>query len=124
MAGTIRVATERCDPRNVYGPEWHPKLVDVIQWIIEYTGEVIVTSGLRFRTLYANDSGIHLIVPLRALDIRYYIYNDPSKLCDIINQHWVYDPRRPKLKVAVLHNTGMGMHFHIQVHERTKERTI
>lgn len=121
MSGTITIATERCEPKNVFGVRWHHKLVDVTMWIMDLTGEVVITSGRRYRTIHSGDSGIHLTDPLRALDYRYYIYNDPDHLVGVINSHWHYDPSRPNLKVAVLHDVGRGKHFHIQVHDNTRE---
>lgn len=117
----IRIARERCDPRNVFGIAWHHKLVDVIMWIESLTGEVVITSGRRYRIIHDKDSGIHLTDPLRALDLRHYVYNDWDHLCGVINAHWHYDPKRPDLKVAVIHDVGLGKHFHTQVHDNTKE---
>jgi hypothetical protein len=104
----------------------HYKLTDVILWILVLTGEVVITSAKRLRAIHAKDSGIHLTGdsvknPLRATDIRYYIYNDPDKLVNLINQNFIYDTRRKHLKVAVFHDTGHGRHIHLQVHERTKQ---
>lgn len=116
MSGSISIA---CDPQNVLGVRWHPILVDLVWWVVDFAGEVVATSGRRYRSLYAGDSGIHMTDPLRALDIRYYIYNNPDKLRDIINRAWQYDRTRPGLKCALLHDVGKGKHFHLQVHDRT-----
>ena len=120
MNGCLRIAS-CCDPANVFGVCWHQNLVKLIMWLAEYTGEIVITSGRRYRALYAGDSGIHMTDPLRAMDIRYYIYNDPDKLCDIINQAWEYDRTRPRFQCAKLHDTGRGLHFHLQVHDRTRK---
>ena len=98
----------------------HPKLTDLILWIVDFTGEIIITSARRYRTIHDKDSGIHLTDPLRAVDCRYFIYHNPVKLVELINEHWTYDPRRKKLNCAVLHDTGLGEHIHLQVHDRTK----
>ena len=103
----------------------HYKLTDIILWILRLTGEVVITSARRLRAIHDKDSGIHLTGdsvknPLRAVDIRYYIYNNPPALVDLINKSFIYDPRRKKLVCAVLHDTK-GKHIHLQVHERTRQ---
>ena len=102
----------------------HPKLTDLLLWIMEYTGEIIVTSARRYRTIHEKDSGIHLTDPLRAVDLRSHIYNCSEKVAEIINTAWQYDWRRKTLRCAVLHDTGLGRHLHIQIHERTRRRDI
>jgi hypothetical protein len=103
----------------------HFKLTDLILWIVDFTGEIVITSARRYRTIHAKDSGIHLTDPLRAVDCRYFVYNNPDKLVDIINANWLYDPRRKSLNCSVLHNPlgGLNKHIHLQVHERTKQIT-
>ena len=98
---------------------WHPKLREVLLWIVKLTGEVIITSGYRPTRIYSNDSGVHGTNPLRAVDLRYYIYANAEALQDQINLVFTYDPSRPLLRVAWLHDTGQGKHFHIQVHNKT-----
>ena len=98
----------------------HPKLTDIILWIVNLTGEMIITSARRYRSLHKNDSGIHLTDPLRAVDCRYYIYSDPHGLVDLINKHFQYDKRRPDLQCAVFHDI-ISKHIHLQVHDRTKQ---
>ncbi|GAG88238.1 unnamed protein product, partial [marine sediment metagenome] len=36
------------------------------------------------------------------------------------NAHWIYDPERLEKKCAKFHNTGQGVHIHLQVHRNTK----
>jgi hypothetical protein len=105
--------------RNCHIVAWHPKLIDVIAWILEKEGKVVHTSGYRPHKIHGKDSGVHATDPLRATDIRHYIYYNPERLRDEINESWTYDPNRPHLKVAFLHDTGLGKHFHIQVHDNT-----
>jgi len=116
MNGTIQIA---CDLKNVLGVKWHRNLVDLVGWVVDLTGEIIITSGHRFKTLYKLDSGLHLVLPLRSIDIRSWIYNNPESLCDSINRKWQYDKNRPKLECAVYHDTGNGIHIHLQVHDLT-----
>ena len=115
MTGDFKIA---CDPINVF-VKWHHKLIDLATWVVDFTGEIIITSALRMRTLYPLDSGIHTHLPLRALDIRSRIYNDPEKLCEVINNKFKYDKLRPDMKCAIYHDTGLGIHIHLQVHDRT-----
>ena len=66
-------------------------------------------------------SGLHTL--WRAIDIR---TNDaPAGALAVIgngiNNGWVYDPARPKLKVAVWKPHGTGPHLHLQVSSATVE---
>jgi len=99
---------------------WHPRLIALTQWIIELTEKVTFTSGHRTKKIHSEDSGIHMTNPLRSVDIRHYIYPKPEALRDRINSAWKYDPKRLHLKCAFLHDTGLGKHFHLQVHDNTK----
>jgi len=119
MKGTIEFSSDQI-AHNFCDVSIHPKLTDIIVWIVNLMGEIVITSARRYRTLHKNDSGIHLTNPLRAVDARYYIYNNPSTLIDLINKNFVYDPRRKQKHCAILHDTGMGKHIHLQCHERTK----
>lgn len=118
--GSIQIA---CDPKNIF-VDWHPGLVDLFMWVVKFTGEVVITSGRRYRTLYSLDSGVHLTDPLRAVDIRSYIYADPEDLCGIINKKFQYDRLRPDMKCAIYHQvakSGLGRHIHLQAHDRTTD---
>jgi len=105
---------------NCHIVSWHPNLIRVSIWIVETAGEVVYTSGYRPKLIHDDDSGIHTTDPLRAFDLRHYIYDKPDGLCRRINRVWTYDPKRPNIPVALLHDTGLGKHFHIQVHDNTK----
>jgi hypothetical protein len=98
---------------------FHPKMIDLAQWIAVRVSEVIFTSAYRPKKIHSADSGIAATNPCRHLDMRSYIYEDPHKIADDINKHWQYDAMRPYLKVAILHNTGLGDHIHLQVHDKT-----
>ncbi|MBT4177763.1 MAG: hypothetical protein HOE02_05700 [Candidatus Marinimicrobia bacterium] len=59
----------------------------------------------------------------RAIDLSSWVYKDFDliKIETWINDHWIYDPARPKMKVALYHKTKNGAwHFHIQVHPNTR----
>jgi hypothetical protein len=88
---------------------------------MDYTGEIVITSARRYRAIHKKDSGIHLTDPLRAADLRSYTFNNAKALAETINANWRYDSRRRHLRCCVLHDTGLGRHLHIQVHERTKQ---
>ena len=98
----------------------HPILTDIINYILQLHGEVIVTSAFRPIKIHQTDSGIHSTDPLRALDIRHYIYNNPDALVDIVNRKFTYDPKRPTKKCAIFHNTK-GWHIHLQCHDKTRQ---
>ncbi len=119
MIGHVSYSSDRVY-RNSHIVRWHPKLIRVSLWILEITNEMVITSAFRPRKIHDDDSGIHTTDPLRAMDIRSYIYPKPEALRDRINRVWTYDPKRPELMVAFLHDTGLGIHFHIQVHDNTK----
>ncbi len=119
MRGKIYYSSERIY-ENCHVVPWHPRLIDLTKWIIETTEHVVFTSGYRPSPIHSKDSGIHATDPLRAVDIRHFIYPHPDKLRDRINNAWLYDPKRKNLKCAFLHDTGLGMHFHLQCHDNTK----
>lgn len=106
-----------------FGPSWHPKLEEVFDWVLGDLREILLTSGYRGdQPEIPGESGIHRVLPLRAFDLSSNIYNNPSGIEKRINDTWVYDPQRPEMKVCILHDAGRGMHFHIQVHNRTERR--
>ena len=119
MTGHIEFTTEQI-AHNFCDVRIHPKLTNIIKWIVDLTGVVVITSARRYRLIHPKDSGIHLTDPLRAADIRYYIYGNPHGLVCLINQHFQYDYKRKKLECAVFHDT-VGKHIHLQVHDRTKQ---
>lgn len=109
--------------RNCHIVPWHFNLIKIANWLIGITDELVFTSGYRTHLIHDNDSGIHITDPLRAFDIRSYLYKSPKNIENRINSVWAYDPERPgKYNVANYHDTGLGVHFHIQVHNNTKAR--
>lgn len=95
--------------------EWHPKLRKIVEWLCKYKEHVVITCGYEKR----NYASTHSVIPLRAIDIRSWIYRDPAELCTIINNIWIYDPNRPAKLCAMYHDSGSGFHIHIQIHEDT-----
>ncbi len=100
------------------------RLSDIILWIADKYG-VFFTETYRPKQ-HAND--LHGTVPLRAIDLRSWAYNGgverAKKIEKDINEVWEYDPQRVRKKVAILHDTGKGIHFHIQSHPRTRRRHV
>lgn len=45
-----------------------------------------------------------------------------KKVVKWINKNWSYDPKRPKLKVAIYHAVVGRRHIHVQVHPRSIRR--
>jgi len=106
------------------------RLVDIICWIIAAFNFVLLTESFRHQR-HKND--LHGTKPVRAIDIRAWIYPNPIKVVRAINKQFIYDPNRPHKKVAVYHQnskkdpkadpkTGVGYHMHIQTHPNTRER--
>ena len=116
---------------------YHHKMIGLAEWVTVRFSEVMFTSAFRPGT------GVHGTDPCRGLDIRSWIYNDPKKVVSDINTHWIYDPKRPEKKCAVLHaicpkcghnnsapyhekcdkcgtNIKYYFHLHMQVHDRTQ----
>jgi hypothetical protein len=101
---------------------YHKKLIYIISWLFDNLNtkrgeKLVLTSGYRM-----NDSGVHGQIPCRGIDIRSRVFADPVALVQKINEVWIYDPARPGLMVAKLHDTGQGMHIHLQAHNNTTLR--
>ena len=94
------------------------KLSEIEFWIIKNFG-MLVTESYR-KKKHKHD--LHGTSPVRAKDIRSWHYDKPEKVVDAINERWAYDPQRPTKKVAVYHNSGQGIHIHLQVHPNTARR--
>ena len=96
----------------------HPMLLEIIFWIAE-------KHGLCFTEAYRAPRGrgdIHCTDPLRAVDLRSWFYEEDVayNIESSINQIWQYDPSRPDMRVAMIHQVeGGALHFHIQVHPNT-----
>ena len=91
---------------------YHRKLVALVAWCYIRLSEVVVTSGFR-----EGDTGVHGCG--RGIDIRSHVFEDPQKVTDEINKHWIYDPLRPEKTCALYHDSGQGPHIHLQVCEAT-----
>jgi len=91
------------------------KLRRMATWAEDQTGlEFTLTSQFRI-----NDPGVHGQLPLRGIDWRMRNKAVGNAIVDLINAEWKYDSSRPHLRCAKLHNTGQGLHIHLQVHQKT-----
>ena len=107
-----------CDVKGVCGKtEDTSNLQDLLIWFGQTFGEPFITSAYR-----ANSAGVHSVEPLRGLDVRSYIYTNPENVAETINSVWEYDNTRPVYQCAILHDTGHGMHIHLQVHDNTRKK--
>ena len=95
----------------------HPRLVTIAEEIRDRFDLTTITCGSR-----EGDKGVHGTVPLRGLDIRCRDLCLGKCVEDWVNEHWQYDPERPDKNVCWCHDTGQGMHLHIQVHPNTVRR--
>lgn len=113
---------------------WHPKLIELLIWLTfglhtDHGHRLVVTSSWRPTKIHDGDSGIHMTRPLRAFDLRSHNLIDgeyisifgksPEDIANTINTCWQYDPDRPWMQVALFHDTGLGWHYHCQVHPHT-----
>ena len=119
MSGSLRPKSHKVLKALMLVP-YHSKMIALAMWLMVRLSEVVLSSTYRKDKIHPKDSGIAGTIPCRHLDIRSYIYPDPQKVVDDINKHWVYDKKRPELKVAILHDTGQGIHIHLQTHDRTE----
>ena len=99
---------------SILRKEYDPLLILIIVEIIAEFEDIVFTCGYR-----SGDRGVHGTDPCRGIDIREWIYDHPEDVVDFVNRRWQYDPHRPSMVCAMLHDTGKGMHLHIQTHPNT-----
>jgi len=93
----------------------NPTLRTICTEVEKETGvELTITSLFRI-----GDDGVHGQLPLRGIDFRTKNIVVGRLLESTINKKWSYDPKRPKMKCALLHDVGQGLHLHVQVHPNT-----
>lgn len=83
----------------------------------EVFGSQTITSLYRM-----HDSGVHGQLPLRGIDLRCKIYCFGQEIEEYINEQWEYDYKRPKMHCCLFHDTGRGLHIHLQTHPNTRKR--
>ena len=97
--------------------KFHPALTEIVAWLADKYGIVMTES---FRTA-RRPGDVHSTNPVRAIDIRSRCYEGglAGRIRDEINSRWQYDSNRPGMQCAIIHDVGLGIHFHIQVHPNT-----
>ena len=94
------------------------KLRVMVRDIENETGfEFTITSLYRI-----GDKGNHGQLPLRAIDLRCRTLAYGAPIEEWVNNTWIYDPNRVALRCCIIHDTGHGLHFHLQVHPNTRVR--
>jgi len=76
--------------------------------------EFIITSLYRI-----GDDGVHGTLPLRGIDLRCPDETVGVRIVKYVNSKYQYDPERVHMVCAMVHNTGSGLHLHLQVHPNT-----
>ena len=97
--------------------QFHHKLQALIRWVVTHYSNVTITESYRPQR---HNNDLHGTVPVRAIDIRSWVYPDPDKIEETINGAWEYDFERPDMKCCVFHGPGENAHFHLQVHKNTR----
>lgn len=106
----------RCDYRQMT-TLFHPILIEVLEDIEQEFGEKEFTSLYR-----KGDAGVHGTILLRGTDVKERNEIVGYVIKGWVNSRWRYDPERPEKKVCVYHDTGSGLHLHVQVHPNTQRR--
>ena len=98
---------------------WDDNLKDLVKWFDStFPRKLCITDGYR-----KGDKGCHGTDPLRAIDQRSWVFQDPHAIAKIINNKWEYDSERPGKRVCYFHKTkGGAYHFHLQTHPNTKRK--
>ena len=103
---------------DIYKLEFiHKNLRDILEKLGNEFGMFTITSLYRI-----GDRGIHGTLPLRAIDLRCRNKKIGKVIENWINKKWIYDPKRNKFKVCMFHDTGRGIHLHLQSHNNTIKR--
>lgn len=99
--------------------------LDLWQWPFVVT--CILRTPAENDALYQNDGthrdGVHVQGRGADIRIRDVDHNAVDSVVHYINNRFVYDPERPKMKCALKEGTGPGSsgpHMHIQAHPRTR----
>ena len=98
--------------------EVEPLLAVILEEVKERFDLTTITCARR-----EGDRGVHGTNPLRAIDIRCRDLGVGNRVEDWVNDLWEYDHSRPEKMVCWCHDTGQGMHLHLQVHPKTRRRS-
>jgi hypothetical protein len=109
-----------------------PRLLAVFSQLVNLwkDGSITITSIHRSKEQNRQagaKSLIHVVgPPYRAMDISIRGLTggqeEAQRICDLLNDIWVYDATRPNKVVAYCKPHGTGPHIHLQVHPRTRQR--
>ena len=94
-----------------------PLLDEIVSDVYECFGLDVITSAYR-----PGDPGVHGTMPLRAVDMRCRDSSIGQYIVHWLDARYEYDHARPKKLCAVCHDTGKGLHLHLQVHPNSKRR--
>lgn len=94
---------------------FHPRLREVMRDLEDEFGDQVITSLWR-------KEGVHGTIPLRAVDLRCRNMAHGREIERWVNDKWIYDPTREGFEVCLYHDTGQGIHLHVQVDEHTLRR--
>ena len=114
----IKIATHK-ELTALMKVPYHSKMVALSIWIFYRYSKPIITSAYRENKVHENDTGIHMLIPCRAIDWTFGPLANMEKIENDINNYWEYDPQRPQMKCAICHDIGLGGHIHTQVHPDT-----
>lgn len=97
-----------------------PLLIQIILELSEKYG-IFITESYR-KKKHPND--LHGTQPVRAIDLRVTCYFDSvvPEISKYVNTRWIYDPDREDMKCLIVHDSGQGIHAHVQVHHKTRRR--
>ena len=116
------IVKDDCVLKGLFERRFSPLLITILLDVAKEHG-LVITESYRPKK-HRND--LHGTSPVRAIDIREWCYS-PIKAKEIereINYRWEYDYKRTEKKVAWIHDSGKGIHFHIQVHPNTRRRAV
>lgn len=105
----------------------HPMLREVVLFMLEKawpTDRDMVVTRIAERTP-EQKTEVHTDgPPHRAIDFRisHVPFQTAERVTDKLNSAFIYDPARPAMLVAILHDAGSGNHLHVQVHTGTARR--
>ena len=113
------------DPQVLVGlmeRRFSPLLITIISQVAKDYGLTITESYREPR----HSGDVHSTQPVRAVDLRSWDYPPgvAGRITNEINSRWSYDPARPEMLVAQIHEVkGGGLPCHIQVHPNTVRRS-
>lgn len=91
-----------------------PMLQEICEAVKERFGLDVITDAFR-----PGDDGVHGTTPLRGIDKRCRDKLIGNHVATWVNMRWLYDSERPGKKCCICHDTGKGLHLHLQVHPRS-----